>query len=278
MRAILLAGAVALAAAPLSASAESVLTDPIEGGPQTPFRIVPLWDGVVITSSAAVLLSMKHIVSHDHEDGDRAELWSLDEKVVDWGRHDDARRTSDLGVAMAGAFAVVDSLTSGKHDGNRSMAVKLTIYAETALTTGAVTEVVKHLVQRPRPCTYQPDRRWREELSCAPDDDDAYLSFFSGHSSTTAALAASATYMAYREDPDGSRGTWTLAGGLALTSLVASERMRAGKHFPTDVLTGAAVGATIGVLIPHLHHVSRDGGGGAAVASDGQMITVGGVF
>ena len=275
MRALGLAGFL-VALGPARVSAEGLLTEPIVGGA---FQVTPLWDGIVIATNAAVLLSTKHLVSHDREDGDRAELWSLDQKVVDWGRHDDAMRTSDVGVAMAGAFAIVDSLVSGKHEGGEVGAVKLTIYAESALTAGALTEVVKHLVQRPRPCTYQPDRRWREGLSCAPDDDDAYLSFFSGHTSTTAALAASATYLAYREDPDGSRGSWTLAGGLALTSLVASERVRAGKHFPADVLTGAAVGATVGVLVPHLHHVSREGGGGgAAVASDGQMITVGGVF
>ena len=140
-------------------------------------------------------------------------------------------------------------------------------------------------VQRPRPCSYQPERRYREGLSCSPTDDDAYLSFFSGHTATTAALSATATYMAFREDDGGSRGAFTLAGGLALTGFVAAERMRAGKHFPTDVLTGAAVGAAVGVLVPHLHHVSRGdkgnagtGTGSATLASDGQMIGVAGVF
>jgi membrane-associated phospholipid phosphatase len=37
--------------------------------------------------------------------------------------------------------------------------------------------------------------------------------------------------------------------------------MRAGKHFPTDVLTGVLVGGAVGTLVPYLH---RTPGGGDA--------------
>lgn len=268
-------------------AAAGVLTDPVEGGPETPFHIIPAWDFGLIALDLGITNGLKHIVDHPHTDGERGDLWALDAPVVGWGTHDDAMRSSDIGAMMAVAFATVDSAVSAKHDGWRSGAVKFTLYAESALTTAALTEIVKQTVQRPRPCSYQPERRYREGLSCSPTDDDAYLSFFSGHTATTAALSATATYMAFREDDGGSRGAFTLAGGLALTGFVAAERMRAGKHFPTDVLTGAAVGAAVGVLVPHLHHVSRDakgsagtgtGTGSAMLASDGHMIGVAGVF
>ena len=45
----------------------------------------------------------------------------------------------------------------------------------------------------------------------------------------------------------------TLAGGTLLTGFVGYERVRAGAHFPTDVIMGALAGASIGVLVPHLH-------------------------
>ena len=35
--------------------------------------------------------------------------------------------------------------------------------------------------------------------------------------------------------------------------MTAYLRVRAGKHFLTDVIAGYAVGATIGILVPHLH-------------------------
>jgi hypothetical protein len=265
-------GATPAVAGPLGAT--------LEGGTATPFVVSPVWDSAIIALDVGLLLGLKHIVPQAHEDGLRAELNTLDARVVEWGTHDDALRSSDLGVTLAVAFALADAGVSGKHDGWRSGAVKVTLYAESALTAAALAEVAKHAVQRPRPCTYQAERRQRPALACAPADDDAYLSFFSGHTAVSAALGATATYMAFREDDGGVRGPMTLAAGLALTGFVAAERMRAGKHFPTDVLTGFAVGTAVGVLVPHLHHVSRgpSSAAGPTVTSDGQMVTVGGVF
>lgn len=276
----------AVAAAALSvltfgadAASAGPLTDPVEGGQATPFQISPAWDAGLIALDVGVLLGLKHIVPQRHEDGHRGDLNGLDGPVVEWGTHDDALRSSDLGVTLAVAFALADAGVSGKHDGWRSGVVKTTLYAESALTAAALAEMAKHAVQRPRPCSYQPERRTRPALGCGPTDDDAYLSFFSGHTGVTAALGATATYMAFREDDDGVRGPLTLAAGLALTGFVAAERMRAGKHFPTDVLTGFAVGTAVGVLVPHLHHVARGPAkGGAMLTSDGQMISVGGAF
>jgi undecaprenyl-diphosphatase len=45
----------------------------------------------------------------------------------------------------------------------------------------------------------------------------------------------------------------TLGIGAAATTLVGIGRVKAGEHFPTDVIAGAMVGAGIGVLVPHLH-------------------------
>jgi len=257
------------------------LTAPVEGGRDTPFQISPLWDGGLIALDAGVLLGLKHLVPQRHEDGHRTDLNGLDGPVVEWGTHDDALRSSDLGVTLAIAFALADAGVSGKHDGWRSGVVKTTLYAESALTAAALAEIAKQAVQRPRPCTYQPERRMRPALGCGTTDHDAYLSFFSGHTAVSAALGATATYMAFREDDGGVRGPLTLAAGLALTGFVATERMRAGKHFPTDVLTGFAVGTAVGVLVPHLHHVTRGSAieaGDAMLTSDGQIISVGGAF
>ena len=38
-------------------------------------------------------------------------------------------------------------------------------------------------------------------------------------------------------------------------------RVRAGRHYPTDVLAGAALGTFIGWLVPRLHEVDHPGGG-----------------
>jgi undecaprenyl-diphosphatase len=45
----------------------------------------------------------------------------------------------------------------------------------------------------------------------------------------------------------------TLGLATALTAFVSYERVRAGDHFPTDVIAGSMAGAAIGILVPHLH-------------------------
>ncbi len=46
---------------------------------------------------------------------------------------------------------------------------------------------------------------------------------------------------------------------MTLTSFVSIERVRAGEHFPTDVIAGAVAGAGVGTIVPHLHRVASDG-------------------
>lgn len=41
-----------------------------------------------------------------------------------------------------------------------------------------------------------------------------------------------------------------------MPAVVAYFRIRAGKHFLTDNLVGYAVGATVGMVVPRLHHVN----------------------
>jgi membrane-associated phospholipid phosphatase len=85
-------------------------------------------------------------------------------------------------------------------------------------------------------------------------DTNAVLSYFSGHASSTASVAATATYLAFVRAPGTARPWITLGAGTLLTGFVSYERVRSGAHFPTDVIAGSMAGAAIGVLIPHLHH------------------------
>lgn len=41
-------------------------------------------------------------------------------------------------------------------------------------------------------------------------------------------------------------------------SSVAHELVKAGEHYPTDVIVGALVGTGIGIAIPALHHRNRN--------------------
>lgn len=78
-------------------------------------------------------------------------------------------------------------------------------------------------------------------------------SFFSGH--TTAAFTAAVfTGYTYGLKHPGSKAVpYVWAGSLGTAAAVGGLRIAAGKHFPSDILAGAAVGSLFGYLVPRLH-------------------------
>ncbi|MGB0369657.1 MAG: phosphatase PAP2 family protein, partial [Flavobacteriales bacterium] len=122
------------------------------------------------------------------------------------------------------------------------------IYAETALLTLGVTEFFKAGVRRPRPFTYNPDVAMHVKT-----ERDARFSFLSGHTSITAALCftTAKVFSDYSDNSTHKALVWTSAAVLPLITGVL--RVEAGKHFPTDVISGYLVGGAIGYLVPWLH-------------------------
>ena len=110
---------------------------------------------------------------------------------------------------------------------------------------------------------------------------DLGLSFFSGHAAGVAAIGATATYLAFVRSPYTPRPWITLGVATALTAFVSYERVRAGQHFPTDVIAGSMAGAAIGVLVPHLHRHKQEPPPvwvGVSPASGGGTLSVAGSF
>ena len=84
-------------------------------------------------------------------------------------------------------------------------------------------------------------------------DYDARKSFFSGHTSMTAANSFYAAKVYADMYPDSKWKPWVWTAAALLPAVTAQQRMAAGKHFFTDVLVGYGVGALIGWGIPQLH-------------------------
>ncbi len=117
------------------------------------------------------------------------------------------------------------------------------VFAETLLVNGALVEIVKYAVQRPLPRTYAGDRS-------LIDSPGGYRSFYSGHASTVfASLTATAMTVRLRYGEH----VWPWALAAVVGGSVCFERVAAGRHFPSDVMVGAAVGTALGVFIPWLH-------------------------
>jgi membrane-associated phospholipid phosphatase len=127
------------------------------------------------------------------------------------------------------------------------------IYVEAHSLNALLTTVAKVSVRRPRPY-------WHSQEPAAlalkrSQGADAYVSFFSGHSSATytSAMAGSILY-SLRTDELWARHTmWGLE--FASAALTAQLRVRAGRHYRTDVWVGSLVGAGVGLLVPAVHGV-----------------------
>ena len=184
-------------------------------------------------------------------------IW-IDRAAVNQTPSKSAGSLSTLGLGAAVAFAIIDPVLTGAREQNvQSGLVDAIMYSETAALTLALTNVIKMAVRRPRPQAYIDAKAHEgDPIPWSNTSTDSALSFFSGHSSMVAALGGTATYLAFARAKSPLRPWLTLALASSLTAFVSVERVRAGKHFPTDVIAGAFAGAGIGVVVPHLHRTA----------------------
>lgn len=179
------------------------------------------------------------------------------------------RRVSDIGLgALLGGTVLMAGVEGGRalNDGRKQDALTLALMtSEMVLLTLGVTTATKGLVGRIRPYAYNPFLSLEERSRLvAEEGTDVFSSFFSGHTSLVFAAATfSSTLMT---DIHGTSGWTDLMWGstLGLAGLTGYARVRAGMHFPTDVLVGGLVGSGMGFLVTGLH--SRSGGDDGAWA------------
>jgi len=156
-------------------------------------------------------------------------------------------------IALPFAVGAIDVLTSHSVDGWPGYGKDALVMLETLSMTIAVCNTVRYTARRYRPAAYDDSR--------APDGgferSTEQLSFFSGHTSQTFAMATAFSYLFQKRHPE----SWLVgpvwAGTHSLAVATAALRMAAGRHFLSDVLTGAAVGSAIGFLVPFLHSVGE---------------------
>jgi|SRR5690554_4235020 len=152
---------------------------------------------------------------------------------------------SDVGMVMGILAPFV--LLSDKKIRQQSKYI-LPIGIETFMMSFAITSMTKELVQRTRPYVYYDDVPMSEKIR-----KDARASFFSGHTSMTATGTFFSAMVYTQMHPNSKWKPLVWTGAAAFPLGVGLLRYSGGKHYWTDILTGYLVGATIGVLVPHLH-------------------------
>ncbi len=276
--------------APASAPASTVapaVVQPVVGN--APFQIDPISDGALIAAGAGYGGILELILStgeiRPQRPVDPNALLGIDSVAVTQTIDPSASSRSNFGLYTALAFAVLDPVLSGFRDGRSAALVDATLYAESLSLTFALTDLAKIAVRRPRPSAYvaqaQLDQKFGPNGPSITDTDQS-LSFFSGHAAICAATTATASYLAFTRAP----GTWrpwvTLIAGTLLTAGVSYERVRAGAHFPTDVIAGTLAGAGVGTIVPHLHRRTTPGHQatwiGLGPAPEGVGLSLQGIF
>jgi hypothetical protein len=221
------------------------------------FTIDPVVDGVLVAGGIGFAEMLSLILSTGEirptQPGNPDVLLSIDRGAVTQTIDPNAGTRSTVGLYAAYGYALLDPILSGVRDGRHALLVDAVLYAESIALTQAFTGATKIGVRRPRPIDYA---QCGDVPPGSPgcSSTDLQLSFFSGHASTTGAISATATYLAFmRSGPRHARPWITLGVGTLLTAFVSYERVRSGYHFPTDVIMGSLAGAGIGVLVPHFH-------------------------
>jgi membrane-associated phospholipid phosphatase len=252
-----------LLAASSRASAQSATEGNVAAAP-TRFHADPILDGAFIGISLGFGAVLEAVSSTGEirpqqisPNFDRSQLLWIDRHSIPAHPSTSAGPLSSAGLGAAVAFGFVDPVLSGFREGSlQTGLVDGAMYAESMSITFALTNMVKLAVRRPRPGAYIEAEANRDDPTFSNSNTDSTLSFFSGHASMTAAVGATASYLAFARSPSRARPWITLGLATALTTFVSIERVRAGKHFPTDVMAGGLAGAGIGIIVPHLHRES----------------------
>jgi len=255
---------------PSKAPERQVSLDPKQAesapGGRTTFDIDPIADSAMIAVSLGFAGTLELVNSTGEirpqqidPKFNTANLISIDRGAVTRTPDPHAKAYSTVALGFAAAYAVLDPIMSGVRE--KSVQTGLAdafMYAEAVSFTLAMTNVVKMAVRRPRPIAYiEANAHKNDDPPYSNSSTDSALSFFSGHAALTATISATATYLAFARSPHTVRPWITLIVGAGLTTFVSIERVRAGQHFPTDVIAGSIAGTGIGLVVPHLHRTDE---------------------
>jgi membrane-associated phospholipid phosphatase len=211
-----------------------------------PLRLSWLYDGSTVVASA-VTLGLATLVPVDRSTRWNTQLLPFDDHLK--GRYSSKAATvSDvlLGADLAAPVILLSGLGLDRELGKRVI-----VYGETLLVGLAADAVVKSLVARPRPYVYSEDPTVMAYAQS--EGKDSHLSFYSRHASTAFSASVAGAYLFAQSTSDIRARAAVWGTELALAGATADLRTRAGMHFYSDVLAGAAIGSSLGVLIPYLH-------------------------
>lgn len=231
-------------------------------GQEDPYSLNKRLDGSILGASTLFLL-VDAGLNYYHQPLTDFEIQNLNpEKINGLDRFavnhfsKEAKLRSDVGMIAPMGLAVMSSVgISGlfKDKTNFSKTINLAVIGlEANLINYLITDMTKIAAGRIRPYVYNPDVDPELKL-----EKKARKSFFSGHTSFSAvnSFFIAKVFSDYFPDSKWKSLVWIAAS--VIPAWTGFERVLAGKHFPSDVISGYAVGALIGYFIPEIHKKSK---------------------
>lgn len=200
-----------------------------------------------------------------------AELYALDKNDIpgidraaagNWDA--DAEKFSDPFFLGAFPFGIV--LLADKSVRSEVGTIGL-MYLEAVAISSGIYATVTGASRRFRPLVYQDYSKHTVEYynELYPEIDlnsnGNRNSFFGGHPMITATTTffVAKVYSDLHPESNFKYALWGFAG--AATTFNALMRYKAGKHFPTDLITGVSIGVLSGILVPKFHQKKPSEGG-----------------
>jgi len=217
----------------------------------SPFEIDLRVELPLLTAAVAIWLTPQFIATDlgapACDPCDPAQLNGLDRAVINFSSTA-AKSASDVLVGVIPALAAGATLLNYGRYGGKSITEDLLILAEVLAISGAMHQVVRFAVRRPRPFMYVAGKYAEDR-----DAIGSTLSFYSGHTSIAFAMATAGAYLYTIRNPRSRYAALVWTGALLGAGAVGYSRVAAGRHFWTDAIAGAVVGTAVGLLVPALH-------------------------
>lgn len=203
-------------------------------------------DGL-ITGGAILGWGLTNLLPVDTQNKWDKELLTIDESVKQ-NFSPTAAKYSDISLITTISMPLLILTSQGLNERYSQNAL---LYGQAVGINLLLNNIVKHAIQRPRPYVYNSDIKVQEYAST--QGNDSRLSFYSGHASTAFTGAVAGSYLFAVAESNHKLSALVWGTQLAFASATANWRIKAGKHYYSDVLVGVIMGSLCGVAIPLLH-------------------------
>lgn len=240
-----------LGAGPVLAAENDAFPYELEGGQEA-----------AVLGSTAVLFGLGFWADQGYEPLTPEEIAALDPASINWFDRSATRRYSP-GAAKASDVMLYGTMAAPlallvTDRGSLQPGTLGVMYLETYALQGGLTYLAKNLFSRTRPYVYNNDPDIPLALKL---EKTSRRSFYSGHTSSAFASMVFLASVFERLYPESSARGWVWGGCLTAAATTGYLRYAAGRHYPTDILVGAAMGAFVGYLVPSLHELDETGAG-----------------